>query len=70
MEQQELQCIAFVGGSHNGRIKWLHANQVFHGFIDIDIYRNSDEFVDYIAESNIEPEKQERYYVTKIIIFK
>ena len=38
-------------------------------FVDVDIHRNSDEFVDYIIESNIEPERRERYYITKIVLF-
>lgn len=63
------QRVIFVGGSHNGRIKSLHPNQEALGFVDVDIYRNSDEFVDYIIESNVEPEQRERYYITKIVIF-
>lgn len=63
------QRVVFVGGSHNGRIKILHPNQEALGFVDVDIYRNSDEFVDYIIESNVEPEQRERYYITKIVMF-
>ena len=69
MEHLGPQRIVFVGGSHNGSIKWLHTNQEALGFVDVDIYRNSNEFVDYIIESNIEPERRERYYITKIVIF-
>jgi len=63
------QRVVFVGGSHNGRMKILYPNQEALGFVDVDIYRNSDEFVDYIIESNVEPEQRERYYVTKIVVF-
>lgn len=69
MEYFGPQRVMFVGGSHNGRIKSLHPNQEKLGFLDVDIYRNSDEFVDYIIESNVEPEQRERYYITKIVIF-
>lgn len=69
MEQRGKQRVVFVGGSHNGSVKWLHPNQESLGFVDVDIHRNSDEFVDYIIESNIEPERRERYYITKIVIF-
>lgn len=69
MEHLGPQRVVFVGGSHNGSVKWLHPTQEALGFVDVDIYRNSNEFVDYIIESNIEPERRERYYITKIVIF-
>lgn len=69
MEHLGPQRVVFVGGSHNGSVKWLHPTQEALGFVDVDIYRNSNEFVDYIIESNIEPEKRERYYITKIVLF-
>lgn len=58
MEHLGPQRVVFVGGSHNCSVKYLHPNQESLGFVDVDIHRNSDEFVDYIIESNIEPERR------------
>ena len=67
-QEEKIRCV-FVGGSYNGQIKYLPAPVAFYGFVDMEIYRNSDEFVDYIIRSNIEPEQRERYYITKIVLF-
>lgn len=69
MEHLGPQCVVFVGGSHNGIVKRLHPNQEVVGFVDVDIYRGSDKFVDYIIESNVESKLRERYYITKIVLF-
>lgn len=66
--EEKIRCV-FVGGSYNGQEKYLPAHAAFCGFVDMEIYRNSDEFVDYIIEPNIEPEQRERYYITKIVLF-
>lgn len=66
--EEKIRCV-FVGGSYNGQEKYLPAHAAFYGFVDMDLYRNSDEFVDYIIEPNIEPEQRERYYITKIVLF-
>lgn len=67
-QEEKIRCV-FVGGSYNGQVKYLPAPAAFYGFVDMEFYRNSDEFVDYIIEPNIEPEQRERYYVTKIVVF-
>lgn len=58
--------VLFIGGSYNSEIKKIPKINLDAGFIELFQNRTPDEFVDYIIESNIEPEKRERYYVTKM----
>lgn len=60
--------VLFIGGSYNSEIKKIPQINLDAGFIDLYPNRKPDEFVDYILESDIEPEQQERYYVTKMRI--
>jgi hypothetical protein len=57
------QNVLFLGGSRHARIEKIPSIFIYAGFIDLHIYRTSDEFVDYIIASEIEPEKPERYII-------
>ena len=60
--------VLFIGGSYNSEIKKIPEINLDAGFIELFPNMTPDGFVDYILESDIEPEQQERYYVTKMRI--
>lgn len=60
--------VLFIGGSYNSEIKKIPKINLDAGFIELFPNMPPDEFVDYILESDIEPEQRERYYVTKMRI--
>lgn len=60
--------VLFIGGSYNSEIKKIPKINLDAGFIELPPNRTPDEFLDYILEPDIEPERQERYYVTKMRI--
>lgn len=60
--------VLFIGGSYNSEIKKIPKINLDAGFIELFPNMTPDGFVDYILEPDIEPERQERYYVTKMQI--
>ena len=60
--------VLFIGGSYNSEIKKIPKINLDAGFIELFPNMTPDGFVDYILESDIEPEQRERYYVTKMHI--
>lgn len=60
--------VLFIGGDYNSEIKKIPKINLDAGFIELPPNRTPDEFVDYILESDIETEKYERYYVTKMCV--
>ena len=60
--------VLFIGGSYNSEIKKIPKINLDAGFIELFPNMTPDGFVDYILESDIEPEQRERYYVTKMQI--
>lgn len=58
--------VLFIGGSHNSEIKKIPKIYLDVGFIELFQNRTPDGFIDYIVEPNIQPEKRELYYVTKM----
>lgn len=60
--------VLFIGGSYNSEIKKIPKINLDAGFIELFPNMTPDGFVDYILESDIEPVRQELYYVTKMRI--